>query len=206
MKTFWVKPNFTEKEKKRQKCCVNKVNKALMQIKAKAAVCLLQVDALRQSRDRKKVPAGGPTHYDILLQPGAAYQPQFGRRYRLAPHPDLHRCRNKTFMQMRKMQRQRSVVAHFNSFASFPGWICFSCAFKSSANCPSLHWAPLPPSWGVFLLSFYCTQWLYIIETALPFHFHGTNSQLHSSKMKSGGGEGGGGGEGCRFGYSFKPC
>lgn len=57
-------------------------------------------------------------------------------------------------------------------------------------------------SWRASLLSFHCTQWLYIIEAALPFHFHGTNSKLHPSKMETGGGGGGGGGAG--FGCSFK--
>lgn len=47
----------------------------------------------------------------------------------------------------------------------------------------------------VFLLSFYCIK-LYIIQTGLPFNFHGTKSQLHSSKMESGGGMGRGGGGG----------
>lgn len=50
----------------------------------------------------------------------------------------------------------------------------------------------------MFPLSFYCIQ-LYIIGTALPFHFHGTNSQLHSSKMESGEGGGGAGSNATRL-------
>lgn len=57
--------------------------------RGRPAVCSLQVDGLRQSRDRKKFPAGGPAHYDILLQPGAAYQLQFSRRYSLPPSVSL---------------------------------------------------------------------------------------------------------------------
>lgn len=58
-------------------------------MRGRPAVCLLQVDCLRLSRDRKKSPAGGPAHYDILLQPGAAYQLQFSRRCRLPPSLSL---------------------------------------------------------------------------------------------------------------------
>lgn len=85
---------------------------------------------------------------------------------------------------------QRSLFAHLNVLSSFSGHFClFFCPFIPAETAPLSATTP-PPSWLVFLLSFYCTRWLYIIETALPFHFHGTNSQLHSSKMRSGGGGG----------------
>lgn len=59
-------------------------------------------------------------------------------------------------------------------------------SFLSFSTYCKLLFSALTPALPPFLLSFYCTQWLFIIQTALPFHFHGTKSLLHSSKIGSG--------------------
>lgn len=57
---------------------------------------LFQVDCPRPSGDRKNCPAGGPAHYDILLQPAAANQLQFSGCYQLSrslwSSAQLHSC------------------------------------------------------------------------------------------------------------------
>lgn len=101
-----------------------------------------------QSRDRKRCPAGGPAHYDILLQAGAAYQLQFSRRYRLPPSP------SPLSMSVLIPFRIRHVQTYERSCKLEKRQSCRGCAFSGKFQCfPAAATAATPLSLPLLLLT-----------------------------------------------------